>query len=342
MRLPNGYGSVHKISGNRRRPYRVRITVDWSDENLNKKQIYKIIGYYETKEQGLIALAAYNKNPCMIDNDITFNELYLKWSEEHYKKIVPSSKRIWIAAYKHSEELYDKIFNRIKVADLEGCINNATCGNATKIRMKCLYNMMYRYAIKHEITDKNYAIYCDTPRAETIINRVPFSDEEIKILWDNLNMPYVDMILINIYTGLRPRELVELENEKISFNENTLQGGLKTDAGRNRKIPIHSLICPLIKNRYDEKNQYLFVKADGSPMNYYDYRNRFNKIMELLNMTHRPHDARHTFITKAKYYNVNEYILKIIVGHKIADITEDIYTHRSQREINAEIEKIKM
>lgn len=30
MRLPNSYGTVAKLSsGNRRRPYRVRITTDW-------------------------------------------------------------------------------------------------------------------------------------------------------------------------------------------------------------------------------------------------------------------------------------------------------------------------
>lgn len=76
-------------------------------------------------------------------------------------------------------------------------------------------------------------------------------------------------------------------------------------------------------------------------MNYYSYRLRFMKVMKKLNMFHRPHDARHTFITKAKHAEVNEYILKKIVGHKISDITEKVYTHRDFKELCAEINKIK-
>ena len=29
MRLPNGFGNVSKLPGNRRKPYRVRVTVGW-------------------------------------------------------------------------------------------------------------------------------------------------------------------------------------------------------------------------------------------------------------------------------------------------------------------------
>lgn len=31
MRLPNGYGSIHKLSGKRHRPWAVRITTQWND-----------------------------------------------------------------------------------------------------------------------------------------------------------------------------------------------------------------------------------------------------------------------------------------------------------------------
>ena len=68
---------------------------------------------------------------------------------------------------------------------------------------------------------------------------------------------------------------------------------------------------------------------------------RFNKIMKRLNMTHKPHDTRHSFITLAKTAGVNEYILKLIVGHAVEDITEKIYTHRSIEDLHREIQKIK-
>mgnify|MGYP003518923863 CR=1 FL=1 len=44
--------------------------------------------------------------------------------------------------------------------------------------------------------------------------------------------------------------------------------------------------------------------------------------MTELNFNHTLYDCRHTFVTKMKEARTNEYILKLIVGHKIKDITE--------------------
>ncbi len=75
--------------------------------------------------------------------------------------------------------------------------------------------------------------------------------------------------------------------------------------------------------------------------NYIKSKKDFKKIMKKLNMEHNPHDTRHTFITKAKDTGINEYILKLIVGHEIQDITEKVYTHRTLEDMRNEIEKIR-
>ena len=62
--------------------------------------------------------------------------------------------------------------------------------------------------------------------------------------------------------------------------------------------------------------------------------------MERFGMEHKPHDTRHTFITKAKESNMNEYVLKMIVGHAITDITEATYTHRTLDDLQKEMLKI--
>ena len=57
MRNPNGYGSVFKLSGNRRKPFAVRITKEWTDEG---KRIYKYLSYHITRKEAMQALASYN------------------------------------------------------------------------------------------------------------------------------------------------------------------------------------------------------------------------------------------------------------------------------------------
>lgn len=355
-KLPNGYGTIYKMSGRRSKPYRAMKTDKWIIDPVTgkSKQIRSTIGYYQSREDAMIALANYNENPYDIKADsITFSEVYEKWSENYFPTLSnPSSVRTVTAAYAYCNDLYDMRMKDIKVSHLEGTILNAQVGDSTKNRIKSLFNMMYKYAVAHDIVEKDYASVMfangnpiKRSRAKEVI---PFSQEEIFLLWDNLdNIAFADMILIGIYSGWRPQELAILKVADIDLEAGTMLGGLKTDAGKNRIVPIHPLIRPLIENRIQEatamQSEFLFNDVNGQQgtyMTYDKYRKRFEKVMKYLKLTHRPHETRHTFITKAKACNVDEYILKLIVGHAIDDITEKVYTHRTIDQLRAEMEKI--
>ncbi len=355
-KLPNGYGSVHKLPGRRSKPFRAVKTDKWIlDTTTGKsKQLRITIGYYATREEAMIALANYNENPYDIKTDsITFSEVYEKWNEGYFPTLSsPSSIRTITAAYSYCNGLYNMRMKDIKVSHLEGTVLNADVGDSTKSRIKSLFNMMYKYAIAHDIVDKDYAAVMFA-NGNPIKNRnakekVPFTDAEIQQLWANKDsIPFIDMVLIGIYSGWRPQELAILQIADINIESEIMKGGLKTDAGKNRIVPIHPLIKPLIENRMQESSalhsEYLFNDINGQQgtyMTYDKYRNRFQKIMSKLQMIHSPHEARHTFITKAKACNVDEYVLKLIVGHAIEDITEKVYTHRTIEQLRNEIRKI--
>lgn len=355
-KLPNGYGTIYKMSGKRSKPYRAMKTDKWIIDPVTgkSKQIRSTIGYYQSREDAMIALANYNENPYDIKADsITFSEVYEKWSENYFPTLSnPSSVRTVTAAYAYCNGLYDMRMKDIKVSHLEGTILNAQVGDSTKSRIKSLFNMMYKYAVAHDIVEKDYASVMfanGSPIKRSRTKEVmPFSQEEIFLLWNNLdNIAFADMILIGIYSGWRPQELAILKVADIDIKVGTMLGGLKTDAGKNRIVPIHPLIRPLIENRMKEatsmQSEFLFNDANGQQgtyMTYDKYRKRFEKVMKYLKLTHRPHETRHTFITKAKACNVDEYILKLIVGHAIDDITEKVYTHRTIDQLRAEMEKI--
>lgn len=355
-KLPNGYGTIYKMSGKRSKPYRVMKTDKWIIDPVTRKskQIRSTIGYYQNREDAMIALANYNENPYDIKADsITFSEVYEKWSENYFPTLSnPSSVRTVTAAYAYCNDLYDMRMKDIKVSHLEGTILNAQVGDSTKSRIKSLFNMMYKYAVAHDIVEKDYASVMfangNPIKRSRTKEVIPFSQEEIFLLWDNLtNIAFADMILIGIYSGWRPQELAILKVANIDLETGTMLGGLKTDAGKNRIVPIHPLIKPLIENRMKEaiamQSEFLFNDANGQQgtyMTYDKYRKRFEKVMKYLQLTHRPHETRHTFITKAKACNVDEYILKLIVGHAINDITEKVYTHRTIDQLRAEMDKI--
>jgi integrase len=350
--MANGNGSVYKAKGKRRKPWRAVVTTEvFYDEDEGKAmQKRRTVGYFATQKEALGALAEYHKNPYDIDtNKITFSEVYDKWSKKHFEEIVPSAARSWKSAYSYFKIIHKMKFIDVRPSHIEGCIKDASVGGSTKQRMKSLCNMLYRYAIKNEIVSVNYAELCDTvKRPKPAIVRTPFSAEEEQLLWDNITFPFVDMVLIGIYSGWRPQELAVLKISDVDLENRVYTGGLKTDAGRNRTVPIHSKVYDLVKSNYEKAvemgSDYLFNDENGQQgthLTYDKYRGRFGKINKRLHMSHRPHDTRHTFITKGKAAGMDEYILKMIVGHEIVDVTEKVYTHRTIEELKIEMEKIK-
>lgn len=338
MKLPNGYGQVYKLKGKRRRPWIARVTTGWKLDLKNDtyKPVLSTLGYFEKRDIALQALADYNQNPYDIDAaNVTFTELYEKWSKEHFEKISDSRIRGTKSAYSKCSLLYNMKFKDIKASHLEGVLNNCDVGQATKQHIKSLFNQLYKYAMKNDIVRKDYSALINTVGKYEREKKIEiFTDKEIQTLWDNLNIENVDIILIGIYSGWRPGELAELQTNNINLGEGTMLGGIKTDNGIDRIVPIHDRILPLIKSRMKLSGTLLFG------LNYEQYRYSYKKVMKALGMSHKPHETRHTFISKAKESSLDEYCLKLIVGHAISDLTERVYTHRQVEQLKDEINKI--
>lgn len=133
--------------------------------------------------------------------------------------------------------------------------------------------------MKHDVVEKDYSALCDsvgTYKAEKEI--YVFTDKEIEILWNNLHFDNVDMILIGLYSGLKPQEIAILENKNINLEEGTMVAGIKTESDIDRVVPIHSKVYDLIKNRYFEDKELLF----GNNMNYEKYRYSFKNLINTL------------------------------------------------------------
>ena len=278
MRLPNGYGTVYKLSGKRRNPFIVRITVGWDD---NGKQILKTIGYYTTRQEGLTALAEYNSNPYDIDKGkITFSEVFDKWSNEHYPKVSDNAIVNYNVAYKYCAPLYTMRFVDLRKSHLQAVVDNSGKAYPTRKLIKTLLNQLSKYAIENDIVDKQYSQFIDVGKNEGKLKRVPFSQDEINTLFQNDNFDFVDTVLIMIYSGMRVGELLSLENKNIYLDKRYMIGGIKTEAGKDRIIPINKKIEKYIRKYYNPDNQYLITNFKGEQMKYSNYRReKFDNIM---------------------------------------------------------------
>lgn len=368
-KLPNGFGQISEIKNrNLRNRFRVMVTVGKTSEGKPISKLLKPNAYFKTYNEAYEALVEYNKNPYDLNtSSITMTELYEKWSKEYLKTVATSNVRSIQSAWNYCSVLYEMRVADVRAKHLKKCIDGASregkgkiiqASANTKSRIKSIFNLMFDYANENDLVEKNYARTFNVSDKilkeveEVKRGHISFTDKEMEILWKNVDkIPYVDVILIQCYSGWRPQELGLIELNRVDLNNWVFAGGMKTDAGMNRLVPIHSKIRPLIKKRYEEainiNSKYLINCTDSQrkndiKMTYDKYRHRFRSIRDKLNLNpeHRAHDPRKQFITMAKRYNLDEYAIKYIAGHRISDITEKIYTDRTVQWLKDEMEKI--
>lgn len=363
-RLPNGFGQITKIkNGNLRAPYRAMITVGKAENGRPICKLLKPQSYFESYNEAYEALLNYNKNPYDISETITMDELFKKWIDSSGK--TGKRKNDYTSTWDYCREIYDEEIRQVRINQLKLMIDRATADRKgimtpasarTKTRIKCLLNLLYDYAVENELVTRNLArsFSLDSSIRKEIFDEreghIAFSTNELTMFWKNINLDGVELFLVNCYTGWRPSELLNIKLSDIDTEKWLITGGMKTDAGRERIVPIHSgiknIITKLIANANHKKSEWL-IPSRRNPenhMSYEDYRRIFNLTLKTLNLSeeHKPHDMRKTFVTLAKEYKLDEWAIKRIIGHHIADITERVYTERTIDWYHEEIEKIKI
>lgn len=337
MRNPNGYGTVYKLSGKRRKPYIARKTVGWADDG---KQIISTIGYYRTKAEGLQALAAFNDNPYdLVMSKTTFKDIYEMWSKDRFnEKTNISTRRNYEAAYKACSKLYDMKMSDIRGYHLQKVLDNWDKGYESCKRIRILFNQLYKWCMEKELVQKNYAEYLKVPKPEEVNERMSFSTEEIQKLWDNVDQnEYVPIVLILIYSGVRISELLNLEKSNVNLEEQWFKVvESKTESGRNRIVPIADKVLPFWKDFFEKSTcKYVFCTVEGEQLKYDNFKKRYwIPLMSQLHFKHTTHETRHTCISQMVMKNCNQTIIKKIVGHKsIMNLTEKVYTHIEIKEL---------
>lgn len=368
-RRPNNTGTVVKLSGKRRNPYCARVMSDERDIITGKKK-QVCIGTFTTREEALNALSIYslkrsnaitNEEARNIAPDLfdriqektqkrvpTFYEIYQILDDEEFSKLSKSARNGYSSWIKRFENIYNRQINTITLADLQFIFDNDGAANGTQAHMKVLCCKVFEYAVIHQYIprDFDYTSYIRIAEFKQSTKHYPFTVDEVKKL-QSVDTSEAHILLIYIYTGLRAGELLHISRDNIHIDEKCdddgterlisyIVTGSKTAAGKNRIVPIHNdikqfvideLLKPdkrLIDCTYASLNNTILATANG-----------------YLKATHTMHDTRQTFASLCQLSKVDVYARKKILGHKLKDITFDIYTTASKNKLWTEINKIK-
>ena len=232
-------------------------------------------------------------------------------------------------------------------------------------RRKISYNIMEDETLTKPISKK----------AAKVVTALSKKEEKklIKILISNKHK-YNNILLLQLYTGMRIGEVLALSKDCINFKNNTitvyrtitrnihgkaiLGEHTKTfdkktgiDNGKRTftmKPNVKEIIQKIYSNKITNINNLLFWDydknffiTDGEVNSYLTRLNDKYKILDNPNETLSTHRLRHTFITKCQENGVSLPVIQKIVGHvKGSKITNNIYTDVSLDFITKELKKI--
>lgn len=370
-RRPNGSGTVVKLSGRRRKPFCAKVTLDERNlTNGEKKRL--VIGTFETYQEALNALSLYSltvnntiskKEAMEIDPEVyqkvqdkmskkvpTFLDIYYILDKDEFSLLSPQTQNSMHGAIKHLKKLHYLKIDQITLRMIQDVFDEDGSNHSTQVHMKTICTKVFRYAVVNQYIERNddYTSYIRIAKYEESDMHRPYTINEILAL-KKADTPEAHIILIFIYTGVRINELLNINRDNIHIDEKCdddgterlisyMITGSKTKAGKNRIVPIHDDIKQYVIDELLKPEKRL---VDVTYANF-TTRTVLIKVNKLLNTHHTMHDTRKTFATLCQMNNLNVYIRKKVLGHRMNDITFDVYTNESKNRLWTEINKIKV
>lgn len=312
LKRANGTGTVYKLSGRRRRPWVAA-----------KNKI--VIGYYETKTSALEALERLTGRSLDERYNMTFADVFQAWKAEHFPTVGEKSHRAYLRAFDVFASLHNKQFRSLRTADFQAVMDqHLTKSHSAVAKYKILLTQMSEWAVREEICTTNFAKFVRLNEDEKKEKQV-FTEEEIAAIRSD-DRETAKIIMMLIYTGMRIGELFQVKKE--DFHGPYVVGGSKTDAGRNRIIPIRTEGIPLFEYFYRLSDTLLLDGYTGQhdPNNF--RRRDYYPLLDDLGIARKPpHATRHTFTSWAVKAGVKPEILQKVLGHEDYSTTANIYTH---------------
>lgn len=307
MKRGNGTGSIVKEKGNLRKPWSVRIS--YKEDGKTKR---RRLGYYKTRAEAEKACAEYLDKPFLLKKYF-FKDLKEKYIQEN------NPNRPTLSYLKLLSPLDNLEVNKIKPEDVKALINKQNTDNK-KNKVYSLLTSLFKYARFNRLISDNIMDYVKTPKYKPEEREI-FTTEEIQKIFES-DEPFAYYVKILLLTGMRRGELLSLTPDKINLEKGYICHGSKTDAGRDRIIPIIPELMPLLENY----KQYQY--------NYVNFNNEFINLMQKLNIQNKtPHCCRHTYATILGSKIDNKDYIKRVLGHSSYDFTSKVYTHPDHEEI---------
>lgn len=346
---PKGSGTIHKDSRNVQKPWIAHAP----STRHGKGRVY--LGAFRTYIDAQDAIEKFVREGRPELYNATVADIYALWSETHFKRVSQSAISLYTSMWKRFEPIYHVKMAEIRTEDFQQIVNLCKSKSAADT-VKSMAVMLCRYSMQNDVISKNYGDFVSIPKFEKK-EKLIFSKKQIATLWEHTDDKRVQIILFMIYTGLRIGELAALRPEDVHLDEGYIICGEKTQAGKNRVVPLSPNIPELsafLRGWMQESKKKTIIGLCTQrirddvfypalvEMGMLQAERRPNKTGFIFpDKNHlTPHSTRHTFASMCSTAGMQPDKLQKIIGHANFQTTADIYIHKDFDELAAEMAKI--
>lgn len=212
----------------------------------------------------------------------------------------------------------------LKIETLQAAMDEAATTYYTARDMKNLMSHFYKHGLANQTVSVNLAQYLQLPPANAS-EQTPFNAEELDKLWQDFaaGNTFTGYILLMIYTGMMPGELLQARKEHIDWDGKQIRGaGLKTAVRKAAPIVLADVILPVLRVLVDTSpgEKLIHINKDNFYREYYATLDRIG--------TRRlpPYSCRHTTGTDLAKAAVPAFTIQKIMRHAKITTTQH-YTH---------------
>ena len=324
----------------------------------NKRQripIKKTKSGFKKKEDAL-AYCQELKNVKPEEIQLTLQQLYDKWEPWYKPRVDPDTFGCYRAAFAYFKPLHNDNIKSISAENLQKCLDDCPKGHRTHQNMKCTAGLLWSFGIDNNYVEKDITRNLFVGKGASV-QREPLDDIEVEKIRKEIGKDrYAPYVYALCYLGYRPGEMLEIKKDQVKEHKGSLYivEGKKTDAGRDRIVPVHPKIDQIIRQQLaTEGTDYLFpmhiLNRKGEFKGYkvmtdnYFNKYAFRPLADRLGIPKNkvPYSARHTFSDKLKEADGTDKTKAALIGHSDYKFTQKKYQSINLDELVTAMESIK-
>lgn len=262
----NGTGTAIK----RGRTWTARVVLGYitSDDGTMRAK-YATKGGFRTKADALAYCPSlFTTRP---DAAPSLSHYWKVYEKTDLPKLSDSKQQAYDIAWRKIDKLHHVKMDAFDVSILRTEIAKVASSYYTVRDIKVLLTHLFRLAAADGYANKDLPSFINLPKLNEN-KREPFTPDEQKAIWKAYEngTPYADYVLLMIYTGMMPGEILNMTRDMVDLENQVIRGaGKKTDVRKAAPIVVPDHVLPVLASMVEGKEGKIFPLHEKNF--YYNY-----------------------------------------------------------------------